>query len=222
MRRFENEIFDGLHNAESGATYTDLEFRKCTFLSCFLSATRGPAHRPTVRNVRLFNCSETTCALYDAIIEDVVVDGLTTRGDLLIADGVVFKHTALRGKIGRIMVTSPEAQEFYDANAAYYREVDWALDISQGEFRELELRGVPARLVARDRETQVIVTRESVLPQTWRKLEFESPVTAIALRCFLDRGEADMVLVAAKRDPDFAASLADLELLRKARIAEPG
>ena len=44
------------------------------------------------------------------------------------------------------------------AGQAFYQKIDWALDISRGEFRDLELKGIPARLVRRDPETQLIVT----------------------------------------------------------------
>lgn len=43
-------------------------------------------------------------SLHCAVVEDVLVDGLQTS-DLHQAWGAVFKHVALRGKIGRLIVT---------------------------------------------------------------------------------------------------------------------
>jgi hypothetical protein len=114
-----------------------------------------------------------------------------------------------------------EQRAFDEANAEYYRHVDWALDISEGEFKDLELRGVPARLIRRDPETQVLITRKVALQGPWRDLDFRSNVTPACISLFLGRDEPDYVLVAPKRSRRFRDCVADIELLRKAGIAEP-
>lgn len=91
------------------------------------------------------------------------------------------KNVALRGKIGDIAAShlvgasasvAERQPAFAEANAAYYANVDWALDISQAVFAsEPDLRGVPGSLVRRDPETQVLVTRERVLRGSWKDLE---------------------------------------------------
>jgi hypothetical protein len=155
--------------------------------------------------------------------------------DILQTWGAVFKHVVLRGKIDRLMISNdvlpdlslnPGYQEdvvyaFREANAEYYRNVDWALDISGGEFQELCVRGVPAQLIRRDPETQVVVTRESALLGSWKQLEFEENLWPGSIDLFLKREDDSLILVAPKRHPKFRAYLADLQLLRAARVTEP-
>ena len=110
---------------------------------------------------------------------------------------------------------------FRAANAEYYRHVDWALDISQGEFKELDIRDVPVRLIRRDPETQFIVKREVALRGHWRNLDFRETLWRTWISEFLEHEEQDVVLVAPKRHPKFRSYLADLQLLRRAGVAEP-
>ena len=157
------------------------------------------------------------------------MDGLKTHG-LLQTWGAVFKHVTLRSKIGRIMVSpfvapgkaTPEQQRAFDAaNAAYYANVDWALDISEAEFEECDLRRVPAHLVRRDPETQVVVKRENALRGEWRKLDLSRTYWASAIEGFLAEGDRDVILVAGKRQKGFRDLLDGLEKLREAGVAEP-
>jgi hypothetical protein len=230
MRVFQHETFRGFTDFDSGATFSDLEFYDCEFHGSTISVAHSPRLRSTVRNVRLIGCSQLGCSIESAICEDVLVDGLKTNGQLVMTFGAAFKHVVLRGRIESLLITNrlfggfgttEERQAFFDANAQYYRNVDWALDISQAEFKDFEIRGVPARLVRRDPETEGIVTREKALGGSWRTLSFKSKVTPTCLDLFLERQDPDYVFVAPKRDACFRDYLADLRLLRKAGIVEP-
>ena len=77
---YRNQEFRSLRDRDSGAVFSDIEFQRCHFANCTLSITRAPALRPTVRNMRLLDCSQLGCSLKGAIIEDTVVDGFDTRG----------------------------------------------------------------------------------------------------------------------------------------------
>lgn len=233
MRVFENQTFERFYDRNSGVVFSDLEFHGCRFESCAISMTRDPSLRSTVRNVRLINCEEVTCSLHTAIVEDVLIDGLKTSGaagGLFQTWGAVFKHVVLKGKVRRIMFSPAVApglanqdqqQAFDDANAAYYRGVDWALDISEGQFEECEIQNVPAKLIRRDPETQVVVTRSKAAQGEWRKLDLSKTHWPVSLNFFLNRGDKDIVLVAPKRDKKFAALLDGLKKLRYAGVAEP-
>jgi hypothetical protein len=61
---------------------------------------------------------------------------------------------------------------------------------------------------------QVVVKREAVLDLGWRDLPFQENLWPITLDLFLDSGEPDIVLVAAKRHPKFKRYLEDLRMLR--------
>jgi len=229
MKTFENQTFESFYDRNSGKTFSDLIFRKCRFGSCAISITRDVNLRSTVRNVAMTNCQLVSGSIRSAILEDVIIENLKLT-HLLICRAAVFKHVVLKGKIGQVMITpdvdplnaTPDEQEAFDtANAAYYETVDWALDISEAEFAELDLRCVPARLIRRDPETQAVVTRERALRGDWRKLGFDKACWNVGLWMFLESGRADTVLVAAKRSKNFRDQLEGLKLLRKAGIAEP-
>lgn len=237
MQVYENREFndDSFDDRDSGALFCNIEFRNCYFQSCTLSITHDPALRSTVRNVRLTNCSQRGCSLNAAIVEDVVVDGFKTNGQLFQTWGAVFNRVVLRGKIDRLMLSNDvlprgdvnppyqyeNVDAFRQANADYYRHVDWALDISQGEFKELCVRDLPAHLIRRDPETQVLVTRQKVLQGGWKELEFRENLWPVSLDLFLQREEPSMILIAPKRHAKFRDYLADLRLLQEAGVAEP-
>lgn len=229
MRKFEGQEFVQWFDRDTGAVYSDLEFDKCRFESCGISITRDPALRATVRNVHLRRCEQRGSTLRGAIIENVLIDGFKTGG-LFQTWGAVFRHVKLQGKIGRIMISplvapgnvAPEEQRAFDeVNERYYADVDWALDISEAEFEECDLRRVPARLVRRDPETQVVVKREAALRGEWRKLDLSETYWANAIDGFLHEGDPDIVLVAGKRQKNFRDLHKGLKLLRSAGVAEP-
>ena len=238
MRVFENQEFcsgNALEDRDSGAVFDGFEFRHCYFESSFVSMTKNPALRSIIRNVQLVDCAQRGCSVQAAIIENVHVDGFKTNGQLFQTFGAVFKHVVLRGKIDRLMLSNDvlpsmllnevahhrEIRIFREANAEYYRHVDWALDISQGEFKELDIREVPAHLIRRDPETQVVVTRQRALQENWRDIEFRMAVMPFSLDFLLRWESQDMVLIAPKRHPKFRDYLEDLRMLRKAGVAEP-
>ena len=233
MKVYEGQTFQGFTDRPSiwggGKVFSDLEVRRCSFVGCAVSITRDPKRRSTVRNVKLIDCEQRGCAIDTAIIEDVLVDGLKTYG-LLQTWGAAFKHVTLRGKIGEVMISKAvatgtakpaEQRAFDEANAAFYATVDWALDISEGDFQDLELQGVPARLVRRDPTSQVIVTREKALQGAWQQLDLSETHWSTSIEFLLERGDSDVVLVAGKRDPEFKVLLDGLKKLRDAGVAEP-
>jgi hypothetical protein len=229
MRTFENEEFTAFYD-RGGNVYEDLYFKKCTFISSSISITYDPANRTTVRNVTLERCRVVGSALDCAVVEDVLVDGLQTS-DLHQAWGALFKHVTLRGKIGRLMVTTlvsprhrntPVQAAFDEQREAYYETIDWALDISEAEAVELQLSGIPARLIRRDPETQAVVTRQAALRGEWRELQrVQETALGLGIQRMLKRGDDDIVLVAERRARDFKQVLAGIEELRAAGVAEP-
>lgn len=116
----------------------------------------------------------------------------------------------------------PKEQAAFDkANVEYYKTVDWALDITEGRFYECELQRVPARLIRRDPETQIILFREKALHGDWKKLDLSKTHWATSIEFFLEQGDPDVVLVAPKQHPKFDDLLDGLKMLRDAGIAEP-
>jgi hypothetical protein len=167
--------------------------------------------------------------LETAIVEDVEIEGLRTR-NLMACWGTVFRHVVLRGRIGRIMINpaiatgaaTPEEQRTFDeANAVYYGRVDWALDISNAEFQEADIRGIPARLIRRDPETQAVVTRQKAIEERWRELDLSKTWWPTSIQFLLNRPhDPDVILVAPKRHRRYRDLLEGLKLLREAGIAD--
>jgi hypothetical protein len=230
MNTLGNRVFKGLRDRNSARVFADMEFRDCVFDNCSISITDEITKRSTVRNVRLISCTAKSCGIEPAIIENVLIDGLNTNGQLLQSWGSAFKNVTLKGPIDRLMLSptvvptdpdSPVNKAFARANAEYYSGVDWALDISQAEAKELDLRGIPARLIRRDPETQVVVKADKAIRNRFHKLDFGETPWYFGIKFMLERGEADVVLVAPKGSPKFKSLLASLNMLREAGIAEP-
>jgi hypothetical protein len=119
-------------------------------------------------------------------------------------------------------IASPEEQEAFNAaNAEFYSSVDWALDISEAEFVECDIRGIPAHLIRRDPETQVVIKREKALTGEWRTLDLSETYWPAYIEGFLEDGEDDVVLAAPIQDPKFRVLLEGLQRLRDGGIAEP-
>lgn len=232
---FEGEEFFRFQDRDSGALFADLEFRKCLFRSCSVGLTRtfDPKKRTTIQNVRLLDCEAAGCFIGPAILQDVVVDGLKTP-KVVIADGCVFKHTVIMGRVDRVIIgpiippvgiyeenRAKIAGWFEKANAEYYKTVDWALDISEGEFSDFDIRGIPSRLIRRDPFTQAVVKRKKVLDGKWRKLDLSGTWWPVSLEMLGKSNWEDEVLIAPKRHRQFSQALKGIYILRDAGIAEP-
>jgi hypothetical protein len=159
----------------------------------------------------------------------VLIDELNTNGQLLQVWGAAFKHVTLQGRIDRLMLSpaviltdpdSPINKAFASANSKFYNEMDWALDISQAEASELEIQGIPAQLIRRDAETQVVITAANAIKNGFDRLNFGKSHWNFSIQFMLNRGEKDIVLVAPKRSPKFKALLEVLQMLRSEGIAE--
>lgn len=234
MQIFQDQTFHRFVDDDSAALFSDIEFRRCHFKGCLVSITNKPNLRSTIRNVSVIDCTENGGSIGTAIVEDVLVQHLKAPG-LFQTFGAVFNRVVLHGRFERLMITNDvlpsvlmdeedrqrEIDAFRLANAEYYRNVDWALDISQGEFKEFEIRGIPSWLIRRDPETQVVVTKKRLLEgDDWRELAFDGP-WHVGFHLLLDSPCEDTIVIAPKRHRKFPLYMADLELLREAGIAEP-
>ena len=229
MKTFEKVTIGRTRDRDSGSVFTDFEFRRCEFDDCEISLAARPELRSTLRNCHLERCIvRQNCSINTAIVEDCVVDGLETRGPVFVR-GAVFKHVVLKGKVGRFMLANPlglgpgfrEVSPFEGANTEYYRGVDWALDLTQCEAKELQLSGVPGRLIRRDPTTQILVTRARALAVDWRSLPLGDSPYAIALERLTQYGDDARVLIAPHRDRSFQACIQAQKVLRDAGVAEP-
>jgi hypothetical protein len=229
-KKFTKRNFVDLHDRNSARLFQNLHIQNCQFESCTLSLTKDPGRRSSVHNVHIEDCEATGCIIYAAILQDVHVEGLQIHG-LLQIWGAVFQRVTISGKVGGIMISplldpkrrnSEMQKRFEKASSDFYSDVDWALDISKAEFTaEIDIRGIPARLIRRDLETQAVVTREKAIEGNWRQLDLSGTNWPTAIEFLLKRDDPDVVLVAPKRHRSFGRLLQGIEQLRGAGIAEP-
>jgi hypothetical protein len=231
MHMIEGLEFEGQRDRTLPKTLDNVILNRCSFVACVYGATaKTPAERRLIKNVTLVDCkAAANCSLGPVILEDVDITNFATGG-VCIAWGAAYKHVRLRGQCGQLMLSflptpvhsNEKIQQFRDADAKFYAEVDWALDISQAECHELDIRCVPARLIRRDQETQVVVRREKVAATEgiWRCLDLSGTPWLASLENMLQWGLADKVLVAPKRSKAFRRWLDGLRLLQSAGVAE--
>lgn len=232
MRTVKDEAFVAVRDAESGLVIRDVEFRGCSFTGCSLSVTRDPGLRTLVRNVALVGCEQRGCGIYTAVLEDVAVNTLKS-GNTLWCRGTAFRHVTLTGRLGAVCVqpigiwgNSPDERMavqrvFEEVNAAYYSGVDWAIDISRAEFSDCDIHGIPARLIRRDPESQVIITRQKILEGAWRTLDFRGTHLDAYIKANLDWNDPDLVLVAPRKHRKYNLMREQLKELRELGVAEP-
>jgi hypothetical protein len=233
MKRFENRTIERFYDQDSAQIFEDMEFVRCSFFSSDISIASHPRLRSVIRNVRAIECKVAASFISSAVIEDCEVNGLNTGQDassVLIVFGAVFNRVTLRGNIGRILFnsraggtsfTNQQQAAFDAANAEFYKGVEWALDIRDANFFACDLRSIPARLILRDPETQVVVTKKRLVQSDWEQLDLASTYWPFSLKRLLQSSREDAVLVAPKQDREFRELLKGLQLLRRAGIAEP-
>jgi hypothetical protein len=232
MIKYKQTTFDSLCDRGEALKIESMRFEECIFSSCFLSLTTDLRRRSRAKNIEIFNCSANGCDVGPAILEDVTVDGLATN-DLLIIWGALFNRVRLSEAIGKVKINhyidavdrrASTQGPFDKYRHQFYSSIDWALDISKARFKEFDVRGIPARLIRRDAETQVVITRERALKPGWREgMSSSNTLWPFMIRLFLSDGDPDMVLVAplgaAKKKRD--ELIRGLHELRELGVAEP-
>jgi uncharacterized protein YjbI with pentapeptide repeats len=221
--QIDKKTFDNVKSIGSHRTFADLELVRCEFTGSNLSQFDDPELGLVVRDVTATRCLVRRSSMNGARLENVLVDGLTTTGTVML-QGCVFRRVTLRGRVGSLMVMPPNfgleqamQKALADGIVRFYQDVDWALDISEAEFTEANLYYVPGDLVKRDPETQYLLRRDSFTGIPLDGL----PVRA---RIAVDRFEStpfdSIVAVAPTRSKDFAKVKEALDELRARGLAE--
>jgi hypothetical protein len=232
---FRDENFYRFYDRGDRLCIEDMSFERCTFDHCSLSLTQDINRISTIRRVDLTNCMMIGCQTGPMVLSEVTVSGLKTD-DLLIFWCPYFDRVSLSGEIGNMKVNeaahpytlgNARQKPFDDFRSEFYRGIDWALDISQARFKEFDIRGVPGRLIRRDPNSQILITRararEIAKPGWERQLDPSNTLWPFMVRLFLGDGDEDTVFVAplgaakSKRDK----LLRGLKELRQIGLAEP-
>lgn len=159
--------FQSLREERPGLNLQDIHVERSTFTSCNITPQSNlPWDRSIFQNVVIRDCLSEGNGVRGAVFEDITVDGLRTSSMLLLF-GVACKHVTLKGRIGRVKFvdrfapspSDPANTAYAAANELYYQSVDWALDVRDVDPTDLDLTGVPGRLVLRDPAVSVLLTK---------------------------------------------------------------
>lgn len=234
MKTLENARYCRLFD-DGGAVLEDMKFHKCSFIHSGISLTSDLNRMSKVRNIELTDCNFDGCQTGPMVLSNVTISNLKTS-DLFIVWCPYLDQVKLSGTVGRMKINATadpstfgndKQKPFDDYRAKFYSNVDWALDISEARFKEFDIDGVPSRLVRRDPESQIIVTRERALYVAtlgWEtKLKLSDTHLPFTINQFLSDGDAEIILVAplgaAKAERD--SMLQGLRELRSIGMAEP-
>lgn len=154
---------------------------------------------------------------------------VSPKGGPLRIYGAVMRHVVLRGRVGRLMLSPvftpvcerSEWPAWFSARKAYFADVDWAIDVAEVQAEELSLAGVPASLIRRDPETQVVVRAQNLDASRLGGVDLSGTYWPQALELIAFYGLPDLVLVAPRRNRRFAALVKGLRNLQEAGIADP-
>jgi hypothetical protein len=216
-------MFDGLRHVGSDREFAGLDIVDARFTGCRLSQSTDPGFGLVVRDVTVRHTRAYRCAVNGVRFEDVTVDGLASQG-LLRLGYCVFRHVVLRGRVGPMMTVPPPSslppetmRSFTSAVVDYYRDIDWALDISAAEFSDADFYFVPGDRIIRDPDTQYLLRRERI-----RSVELGAlpPFAQIFAGRFEVTPFDTIVAIAPTRSKDFPVLRAELEKLREAGLAE--
>jgi hypothetical protein len=194
--------------------YENFELEDCFLNNCVINGDQRFGHRTIIRNGRIINCRQHGCSIRKAIVEDVSINSVENvgRNSLWFTWASVFKHVTLRGKIDSFKINQTleagaserEQRHWDDINRAYYSDVDWALDIREAQFNVgIALHAVPGRLIRRNPETQILVTRENAVRALQEELLRDQPTVLLALRWFVEDGLYDEVVLAGSQGADY-------------------
>ncbi len=235
MIEYKDKKFFRLQDRGESHLLKNMIFESCEFSRCLLSLTTNISNITTLHNITVNDCTFNGCQTGPTIYSNVSISNIRAN-DLMIIWSPYCDRVTLSGNIARMRTntladpttSNNEKQIPFDTfRKEFYASVDWALDISKARFRECDLESIPAHLIRRDPESQVVVTRERALefvePGWVDKLNPENKHWANVIEGFLSKGDPDIVLIAPlgaskdKRD----ALLNGLKEFRQIGLAEP-
>jgi hypothetical protein len=145
-------------------------FEQCSFDGVALGMkTKLPQDRLQISNCSVTSCTASALHVGPVAFRDCVLDSLATSSVVWL-NGCVFDKCVLKGRLGSFLhfeekdpTESRDGQvnkPFIEENFRFHMETEWALDISEAIFVDLDLRGVPAERVKINGTNQVKVLYE--------------------------------------------------------------
>lgn len=231
MKEVRNQRFTGEGRRLLGVYhFSGLHFYQCTFDACSFgfNHNRSLTRLDAAERIHMQDCVVNNCIVRCARIDDSTF--VNIRGNLTLVWAPFLRHVTLSGRIENVMVhgiVSPSAKLELscaaDRREAFYRDVDWALDISTAEFHDFSVRtgGIPSRLIRRDANTQFVVLGHERLSVAAERALL-SPYTRTTIEVMFEEGEKECLLVAPKLDRRmYAQVMRDAETLARWGVLAP-
>lgn len=162
-REFNKAVFDE-ESVLSPRDIRDVSFTACRFVNCelFPGSDLLPQGRPLVNDASFSKCLAVACSIGPARLESIQINDLKTKQGPLRILGAVAAKVTISGTCGEFEIYptagfGASSKSLLDANREYYKAIDWAVDISQANFKSIGIRGVPGELIRVNGVNQVIV-----------------------------------------------------------------
>jgi hypothetical protein len=198
-------------------------FLECEFSNCFLSYPLNliPESRTSIRDCIFKNTSvqSRSCFQQKGYLQNVIFENMKSD-ELLRISGIVFNEVILKGKFDRLLlksdhsgmminhpergidfVTDEECAVLNAYSEKEYQKIGWALDISEAEFKECDLHpSVPAHLVKRNPETQVLIKYDRIIEIKWKEIDAIRSGDANYWCSITEKNKRDSIFVAPQRN----------------------
>ena len=224
--KHQNVEFEGIR-IKDPVEETGLTFEGCLFSACVLGIPcRSPQDRLVLKQMTLRDCTLDSLIIGPVVFEDCLLENLKTL-DLQWVHGAAFKHCIVRGEAGEALLfeekepleprDSKSNAPFIAENQRIYESIDWALDISEAQFHELDIRGVPAERIRINDRNQIKVNYQR-LREAYDAGQLEgAPFSEYIDTCLEDYEDSEMnfVLVSHPDSPEHDEEMELFQYLRK-------
>lgn len=227
MTSYKGQRFFNVRVTRDAKLMTPVTFDDCIFEASSVSVKVADTERLTVEGVELNNCQVSGGGLRGVYLRNVTVANLKVKS-LPQVMGCVFEHVVLRGRINQLIIDSEfraarSSQFFAQSEKGAYANIDWALDISELDCPDLDIRGVPARLVRRDPTVHAVVSYETAQATDWssvvKSIDLAGAAFGSVISMLMRKKWEDVILVAARRGKKAALQREVLAALRERGLA---
>ena len=222
-RQVSGQTFFNIRVKRGDIGESGFEFDECSFEACSVSVDRSDRSHVKLSHVDLRACRVAGGGLRGVHLVDCSVRGLQVSSMPQVL-GCVFEHVTLEGKINKLMIrpelpTVDDQAPFLAAAAKAYERIDWALDISEVDAYNLEVKGIPSRLIRRDPETQIVVRGEALEGKPWSEIDYSGTYFRVSMDRIVLEGWPEVILVAPRTGPKKEAFLRVINDLRAIGVA---
>lgn len=150
--------------------------------------------------VTLQRCTFTGCSLSNALLKRVTFDECVGKEELIL-DDCLLEQVVFRGKCSSLRIipgpseTGTAPRPFSD----FYAKVDYAIDVREGQFREIELLTIPPSKVRFNANSGGILHRNILEAAGWPGLEFSDYFQGLVYKFRLYGGDAGVYLIPSGR-----------------------